>query len=585
MQEIICSNADERGKEGNMKASLRSKITFLVLLPAIAVGLAAMITSTNIVNGIINREIKNQLNAASMVGIEHYQNGNTADYYMNVRGILYKGVVQITDDCSIVDRIKEYSGIEATFFYGDTRYATTWKDEAGNQMLDTKIDSNVYEKVYKEGQTFFLTDESINGVNYYAYYQPIKQPSSGEVIGCFFTGKPSNQVTNQISQIRNQVFFITLVIIVISMIIASVMLWVIIKSLKKSVKDLGSVAEGELAISGQIKQTKKTDEISEIGNATIKLRESLRNVIGEIMESIDLLKESSEKLSVTSDKTQETTEVVKRAVTDISKGAMAQAEETTTANAHVIEMGNYIANTVLDVNQLTSKASTMNESSIEAMEILEELQDINRQTKGAIDMIYSQTNTTNVSAKKIREATNIITDIADETNLLSLNASIEAARAGEQGRGFAVVASQIQKLAEQSDKAAKDIQDIISMLLKDSNQAVQTMEVVKDTIQKQSEKVEISRVKVDSVNSGIMNFTEGINEIRERTTKLDRERTHIVDIVQNLTAIAQQNAASAEETSGSTRELSNTMDEVADAIDLLKRITKKLSTEVDIFHM
>lgn len=585
MQEIICSNADERGKEGNMKASLRSKITFLVLLPAIAVGLAAMITSTNIVNGIINREIKNQLNAASMVGIEHYQNGNTADYYMNVRGILYKGVVQITDDCSIVDRIKEYSGIEATFFYGDTRYATTWKDEAGNQMLDTKIDSNVYEKVYKEGQTFFLTDESINGVNYYAYYQPIKQPSSGEVIGCFFTGKPSNQVTNQISQIRNQVFFITLVIIVISMIIASVMLWVIIKSLKKSVKDLGSVAEGELAISGQIKQTKKTDEISEIGNATIKLRESLRNVIGEIVESIDLLKESSEKLSVTSDKTQETTEVVKRAVTDISKGAMAQAEETTTANAHVIEMGNYIANTVLDVNQLTSKASTMNESSIEAMEILEELQDINRQTKGAIDMIYSQTNTTNVSAKKIREVTNIITDIADETNLLSLNASIEAARAGEQGRGFAVVASQIQKLAEQSDKAAKDIQDIISMLLKDSNQAVQTMEVVKDTIQKQSEKVEISRVKVDSVNSGIMNFTEGINEIRERTTKLDRERTHIVDIVQNLTAIAQQNAASAEETSGSTRELSNTMDEVADAIDLLKRITKKLSTEVDIFHM
>lgn len=585
MQEIICSNADERGKEGNMKASLRSKITFLVLLPAIAVGLAAMITSTNIVNGIINREIKNQLNAASMVGIEHYQNGNTADYYMNVRGILYKGVVQITDDCSIVDRIKEYSGIEATFFYGDTRYATTWKDEAGNQMLDTKIDSNVYEKVYKEGQTFFLTDESINGVNYYSYYQPIKQPSSGDVIGCFFTGKPSNQVTNQISQIRNQVFFITLVIIVISMIIASVMLWVIIKSLKKSVKDLGSVAEGELAISGQVKQTKKTDEISEIGNATIKLRESLRSVIGEIMESIDLLKESSEKLSVTSDKTQETTEVVKRAVTDISKGAMAQAEETTTANAHVIEMGNYIANTVLDVNQLTSKASTMNESSIEAMEILEELQDINRQTKGAIDMIYSQTNTTNVSAKKIREATNIITDIADETNLLSLNASIEAARAGEQGRGFAVVASQIQKLAEQSDKAAKDIQDIISMLLKDSNQAVQTMEVVKDTIQKQSEKVEISRVKVDSVNSGIMNFTEGINEIRERTTKLDRERTHIVDIVQNLTAIAQQNAASAEETSGSTRELSNTMDEVADAIDLLKRITKKLSTEVDIFHM
>ena len=568
-----------------MKVSLRSKITFLVLLPTIAVGLAAMITSTNIVTKIINREIKNQLNAASMVGIEHYQNGNTADYYMNVRGILYKGVVQITDDSSIVDRIKEYSGIEATFFYGDSRYATTWKGENGNQMLDTKLDSDVYEKVYNQGETYFLTDTTIDGVNYYAYYQPVKQPSSGEVVGCFFTGKPSNQVTSQIDQIRKQVILITLVIIVISMILASVMLWVIIKSLKKSVKDLGAVAEGELAISDQTKQIKKTDEISEIAITTVKLREALRNVIGEIMESIDLVKESSEKLSVTADKTQETTEVVKRAVNDISKGAMAQAEETTTANTHVVEMGNYIANTVSDVNQLTSKASAMNESSMEAIDILGELQDINMQTKDAIDMIYSQTNTTNLSAQKIREATNIITDIAEETNLLSLNASIEAARAGEQGRGFAVVASQIQKLAEQSDKSAKDIQAIISMLLKDSNQAVQTMEVVKDTIQKQSEKVEVSRIKVDSVNSGIKNFTEGINEIRKRTNKLDKERTHIVDIVQNLTAIAQQNAASAEETSTSTAELSITMVEVADAIDLLKRITKKLCTEVEIFHM
>ena len=568
-----------------MKVSLRSKITFLVLLPTIAVGLAAMITSTNIVTRIINREIKNQLNAASMVGIEHYQNGNTADYYMNVRGILYKGVVQITDDSSIVDRIKEYSGIEATFFYGDSRYATTWKGETGNQMLDTKLDSDVYEKVYNQGETYFLTDTTIDGVNYYAYYQPVKQPSSGEVVGCFFTGKPSNQVTSQIDQIRKQVFLITLVIIVISMIFASVMLWVIIKSLKKSVKDLGAVAEGELAITDQLKQIKKTDEISEIAITTVKLRESLRNVIGEIMESIVLLKESSEKLSVTADKTKETTEVVKRAVNDISKGAMSQAEETTTANTHVIEMGNYIANTVSDVNQLTSKASAMNESSMEAIDILEELQDINMQTKGAIDTIYRQTNTTNLSAQKIREATNIITEIADETNLLSLNASIEAARAGEQGRGFAVVAAQIQKLAEQSDKSAKDIQAIISMLLKDSDQAVQTMEVVKDTIQKQSEKVEVSRIKVDSVNSGIKNFTEGINEIRKRTNKLDRERTHIVDIVQNLTAIAQQNAASAEETSTSTAELSITMVEVADAIKLLKRITKKLSTEVEIFHM
>ncbi|WP_310601722.1 methyl-accepting chemotaxis protein [Anaerosporobacter sp.] len=568
-----------------MKASLRSKITLLVLLPAIAVGLAAIITSTNVVTKIINNEIRDQLNAASMVGIEHYQNGNAADYYMDMSGTLYKGVVQISGVSSVVDRIKEYSGIEAIFYYGDEQYASTWKDENGNQILDAELESKIHEAVYNRGETYFLTDQKIGGKTYYGYYQPIKQPSSGEIVGCFFTGKPEQEVRSQINRMRTQVFLITAAIIVISMIFVFALLLVIIKSLKRSVKELGLVAEGELAITEQTGPIKRTDEISEIAIATMKVRDSLRSVIGGIIESTDVLKESSQKLSVTAERTQETTDIVERAVSEISKGAMTQAEETTVANEHVIEMGNYIASTVSDVSQLTTRASAMNESSAEAMGILEELQESNVQTKEAIEMIYTQTNTTNISAQKIREVTNIITDIAEETSLLSLNASIEAARAGEQGRGFAVVASQIQKLAEQSDKSAKNIQNIIGMLIKDSDQAVETMEVVKDTIEKQSEKVELSRTKMVSVSKGIQNFTEGIGEIRKRTTKLDEERTYIVDAVQNLTAIAQENAASSEETSASVRELTDTMKEVSDAITLLKQITERLSAEVEIFHM
>ena len=227
----------------------------------------------------------------------------------------------------------------------------------------------------------------------------------------------------------------------------------------------------------------------------------------------------------------------------------------------------------------------MRESGEEALVVLEELRSTNNQTRDAIKMIYNQTNTTNLSAQKIREATNIITDIAEETNLLSLNASIEAARAGEQGKGFAVVAAQIQKLAEQSDRSAKEIQNIIVALLNDSNKAVETMNVVTDIIVKQSEKVEISKNKVDSVNDGIRTFTDGIIEIRERSMKLDHERTRIVDAVQSLTAIAQQNAASTQETSASTGELTGTMRDVADAVETLQKISETLTKEVEIFKL
>jgi methyl-accepting chemotaxis protein len=557
----------------------------MVLIPILIVGLSTIIASTSIVTRMINKEIKNQLNAASMVGIQYYQGSSEADYYLDTQGALYKGVVEISDNNSVVEMIKSYSGTDATFFYGDTRIATTLTDNNGDLLIGSKMDEKVYNKVYKKGETCFVKDIELRGTPYYGYYIPIKQSSTQEVIACFFTGKPSKEVDSQISKMRNEIFLITLGISILTMVFVTLMINVINKSLKKTLKQLVAVSKGNLSVVEFEKSLKRKDEISEIAMSTMDLRQSLRNVIGQITKSVSGLKDASDKLSNTADMTQNTMEIVERAVSDISKGAMAQAEETTQASDHVMLMGTHIENTVNDVNQLNERAVQMRESGEDALEILEELRSANKQTKDAIEMIYNQTNTTNLSAQKIREATNIITEIAEETNLLSLNASIEAARAGEQGRGFAVVAAQIQKLAEQSDQSAKKIQEIIRTLLDDSNKAVETMNVVTDIIDKQSDKVELSKNKVDSVNDGIRRFTDGIIEIRERTTKLDDERIHIVDAVQNLTAIAQQNAASAQETSASTGELSSSMEDVTEAIETLHKISETLTKEVEIFHM
>ena len=114
---------------------------------------------------------------------------------------------------------------------------------------------------------------------------------------------------------------------------------------------------------------------------------------------------------------------------------------------------------------------------------LVELDSINLQTKDAIAMISEQTDDTNKSALEINEAISIISSIAEETNLLSLNASIEAARAGEQGKGFAVVAAQIQKLAEQSNDATDKISLIVKTLIDDSEKAVETMNTDRKSVE------------------------------------------------------------------------------------------------------
>ena len=236
-----------------------------------------------------------------------------------------------------------------------------------------------------------------------------------------------------------------------------------------------------------------------------------------------------------------------------------------------------------EVESLRENAGAMRDAGNRAMEILEELGKINQNTKEAIGIIYEQTNTTNTSVLKIKEATDMITDIAEETNLLSLNASIEAARAGEQGRGFAVVAGQIQKLAEQSNESARQIADIINLLIADSEKTVSTMEDVKSVIAKQDEHVANTEKAFEDVKDGIDKSIESVRTLTDKTKQLDEARVKGVDVVQNLTAIAEENAASTEETSASASEVGAIMENISDNAKQLNVIADELKESISQF--
>lgn len=335
----------------------------------------------------------------------------------------------------------------------------------------------------------------------------------------------------------------------------------------------------------QARLNSRKDEIGLMARALTSLREHLVDVVAAIRENSNALIASAEALNSGATDTNTTMEQVENAVNDIANGATNQAEETQQATENVILIGDMVKDTGKTVEELMVSANAMKHANENAKQILSALRDINRQSGEYIDVIAKQTEVTNESALKIGEATKLITDIANETNLLSLNASIEAARAGEQGRGFAVVASEIQKLAEQSTESAGRIEEIINMLLIDSEKAVRTMGQVKEIIGQQTEHIVRTDKAFVEIQEGVSASINGMQVISDKTQELDKARINVVDVVNNLTAIAEENAAATEETSASVVEVASIVTDIAEKAQGLNSIAEELEEKINIFQL
>ena len=352
----------------------------------------------------------------------------------------------------------------------------------------------------------------------------------------------------------------------------------LVKPIERTTKEAARLAELDFTrdeTKKSILHRERRDETGVMNHAISVLQQELAMVAANINQQCEKLNTSAGHMTQSVEETLNTVEQVEKAVNEIADGATSQAQETQTATEQIIVMGNLIEQTDAE----------MRDAGEQAMEILEALGQVNQQTKDAIAVISKQTDVTNESALKIKTAVDIITDIAEETNLLSLNASIEAARAGEQGRGFAVVAGQIQKLAEQSNESAQQITGIIELLIQETQRSVETMTNVREVIDKQDENVTLTERAFGDVKDGITHSIEGIRAVSGRTKELDEARVKVVDVVQNLTAIAEENAASTEETSASATEMSAIMESIDSNAKDLNQVVEQLHGTIAKFKI
>lgn len=568
-----------------MRIDLKKKILSVAVLPVLLLGIVTIVITLTQVKSSLISEVKDSLSGTAATTLAAY-NQHSGSYLRADNGDVWKGGYNISKSESLLDNIKEESGMDVTFFYGNERIMTSAKDRDGNRILGSPAGEIIVEKVLKGGENYFSSSVSLDGTLNYGYYIPIYQKGTdSEPIGMIFAGVDKQAKDNTINGIILMVLLSVIFVMAACIVIAVIMSVSITRSLQKGISKVQKVADGELGSPIEEKLLKRNDEVGDLAKAIDTLQKALQNIVSKIAQSTDNIKMAANELGVTAKDTNYTMKQVEDAVSSISENITEQAKSTKTTTDNIVLMGDQIGRTSEEVGLLNQNADVMRKSSEQASYTIQQLRQINDKVKESINTITRQTNLTNESAQKIQAAIGIISSIAEETNLLSLNASIEAARAGESGRGFAVVASQIQKLAEQSNSSSCEIEEITNTLISNSDEAVEIMRQVHEIIDSQSQNMSDTENIVSKVMDGINTSLEKIEKIEYATEQLESSRNRIVETVEGLSDIAEQNAASTEETFAQTSQVSNTFEQIEAKADQLKQIADELSDIMQHFQL
>ena len=397
--------------------------------------------------------------------------------------------------------------------------------------------------------------------------------------------KIQNDVEKQNNVSKTSMLTLIIVVLVVGVALIALLAVYVIQSVQKSIRGFKStltgISEGKLSVRAQ---TGSGDEFDVFGQSLNSMAETLTGTLKHVNDAADELSQSGNKLEQMAQNTSDTSEQMKASIHGIASGATEQAENVEDSTNQIQNMGDIMDKMVENVNQLDVSAGNMERASEEAKNILDDLSVSNYKMTDGVEKIADQIERTNRSVEEIREAVSLISEIASQTNLLSLNASIEAARAGEAGKGFAVVASEISQLADQSDQSADKISDVINKLTQEFKQTLQIMEEVSSATEEQNKKLEATQNQFLIVGEGISNSRAETSMIKELIEECNHVRIHVSDLMSNLSAISEENAASTTETEEAMRVLNDTFAELLESSQRFVELSSGLEKEMSSFE-
>ncbi len=386
------------------------------------------------------------------------------------------------------------------------------------------------------------------------------------------------------SNIKLSIFMVGLATLLVLALV--LLLFLIIQKIIRSIAIFSThaniIAKGDL--SHEIEIT-SNDEIGDLANTLTNMKDDIKNIIINIRDAALTFGSTAQELAASSEELSATTEQISSKTQFIAKGASDQAHEVESMSRELIRLSQTtedIDRTVGEVKDFSEKTDEMarggRDMANEALAKLEVVKAKLGESAAAVEGL-------GIKSSKISSIVDVITSIADQTNLLALNAAIEAARAGEQGRGFAVVASEVRNLAEESKKAAEQIDSLIKEISEDTNQAVKYTEI---GTAEAAEGIEITNKALHSLEKISHAVSESAEKVKGITSIVDSQKTNtenVVNAMDKVASIVEDNLNSTEESAAATQQQTASMEELTSATQELAHLANKLQESVSRFKV